>query len=144
MCWPALAAEPLKFKVWKEQQILESQNEVLRVSARLRAPKAKESARKADELAGSGRFEKAGELTDRDLKEAQESLEIARSLTLQEYAEVYVAQLQDDPTTFAKLVDSLSKDELAQLMKILVKMRSEQPGDSKRNSSANLPPSSHS
>ena len=144
MSWPALT-EPMKFKSWKEQQILGAQNELLRISAKLHAPKAKSEATRAkSELDGTNRFEKAGDVTDRDVKSAQESLEIAKNLTLEDYAEVYVAHLQDNPDQFAKLVDTLSKDELVQLVKILNKIRSEEPSDPKKSLTDGLSLSSHS
>ena len=136
-------AEPLKFKAWKEQQILEAQNKVLQISARLRAsrhqPRIEKSTEKTDELVGSSRFEKSKELTDRDLKRAQEGLEVARELTLQEYAEVYVLELKQDAEQFSKLMDALSKEELAQLMKILMKSKPPEDSDDAKRKRRDVP-----
>lgn len=132
----AASADPLKFKAWKEQQIVEAQNEVLRISARLHAQK---NASKADktsvapdnEVLGSSRFQQqTADVTDRDLKMAQESLEIAKEFSLQDYADVYVSGLQNEPEQFTKLMTTLSKDEMTQLMKILVKNKN---GDIERD-----------
>src|SRR5437879_3467153 len=80
-------AEPLKFKSWKEQRIVEAQNEVLRISARLRSQRNSTRVEKTEiELAGSNRFQRGNspEASDRDLKNAQESLEIAKEFSLQD------------------------------------------------------------
>jgi hypothetical protein len=128
----AMAAplEPLKFKAWKEQQIVEAQNEVLRISARLHAQKSSPKSLSASpdtEVLGSSRFQQTAEFTDRDMKMAQESLEIAKEFSLQDYADVYVSNLQNEPEQFTKLITSLSKDEMTQLMKILVKNKNSDP-----------------
>jgi hypothetical protein len=132
------AESPLKFKTWREQQILEAQNEVLRISARLHQqksnPKSAQDASSSDDFLITGRFERAPEVTDRDLKSAQESLTSARELNVEDYAAVYVATLKDqDPEQFSKLMDSLSKEELAQLMKALVKNKVEDHPDASHN-----------
>lgn len=119
----AAPTEPLKFKTWKEQQIMEAQNEVLRISARLRIQK---NTPKTD----------TPEVSSSDLKNARETLQIAKEFTIEDYADVYVANLQDDPDQFSKLMNSLTKDEMAQLMKVLVKNKAseipEETNDAKR------------
>lgn len=141
-------AEPLKFKAWKEQQIVEAQNEVLRISARLRVQKTGSKAEKASsadkEILGS-RFQQSPEVTEKDLKMAQESLEIAKEFNLEDYADVYVSSLQDDSEQFSKLMNSLSKDEMTQLMKILVKNKaadSDRPTSHVNDAKQNKSPSS--
>lgn len=146
-CAASAHADPLKFKAWKEQQIVEAQNEVLRISARLHSqkttPKAEKPGSADAELIGNHRFQTAPEVTDRDLKMAQETLEISKEFTIEDYAEVYVSGLQEDSDQFAKLMNSLSKDEITQLMKILVKNKpadSPHPiNDAKHNKTATPP-----
>ena len=134
----AVAETPLKFKAWKEQQIVEAQNEVLRISARLRSQKNNPKIERStdSDLLGSSRFQQAPEVTAGDLKNAQETLTIAKEFTLEDYADVYVSNLQEEPEQFTKLMNSLSKDEMTQLMKILVKNKtpesSQQSNDAKR------------
>lgn len=101
-------AEPLKFKGWKEQQILEAQNEVLRLSVHLRQVRTNPKS-----------FEVP--MAEKDLKRAQENLEITKELSFEDYADVYVTPLQHDSAQFSKLMDSLSKEELLQLTRILIK-----------------------
>lgn len=149
LAFPALAEAPLKFKAWKEQQILEAQNEVLRISARLHSlknnPKPEKPQKKDDSTATSLRFDSVPDLTDRDLKLAQENLAIAKELSLEDYAEVYVSSLQENPSQFSKLMNSLTREEMSQLMKILVKNKAEGTIDTKRNGSAAASlPGSHS
>jgi G3E family GTPase len=139
-------AEPLKFKTWKEQQIVEAQNEVLRLSAKLRQIKsnaksdkiAKEQ-RDPNELVTSHRFEKNPDVNDKDLKRAQENLEIAKDFSIEDYAEIYVSSLQQDPDQFSRLVETLSKDEMAQLMKVLVKNKIPETNDAKHQKTSIRP-----
>lgn len=133
------ATTPLKFRAWREQQILDAQNEVLRISAHLHqlksAPKGERIADKdSDDFLNSSRFERSPDVTEKDLKNAQENLEAARDLGLEDYADVYVSNLKEqDPEQFSKLMDSLSKEELAQLMKILVKNKADEPSNATHN-----------
>jgi hypothetical protein len=135
-------ADPLKFKSWKEQQIMEAQNEVLRLSARLHQAKTAAKAEKssvADDYVTAARFDQGAELTEKDLKRAQDNLLFAKDLTIEDYADVYVSDLQQKPEQFSKLVDSLSKEELSQIMRILMKNKAEETSDAKHNK-ASLPP----
>lgn len=132
----AAFAEPLKFKTWKEQQILEAQNEVLRISVRLKSQKTNPKIEKFtvdDDIATSPRFDKGPEITDKDLRRAQENLEFAKVLTVEDYADVYIPGLQQNPEQFSKLMESLSKEELSQLMRILMKNKAQEANDNKRN-----------
>lgn len=137
-------ADPMKYKGWKESQILEAQNEVLRISSKLKQSRGQAKVERAS--LNDERLEKSPEVTEKDLKRAQEQLEFARQLSFQDYAEVYVSGLQQNPEQFSKLVDSLSREELSQIMKILMKSKSPETNDAKRKnitpavlSSANTP-----
>lgn len=138
----AYAQEPsytaLNFQAWKEQQILEAQNQALRISARIsqlksakpgaagakevNLPSAKIKKTEADTVAGA----------ERDLRRAQDSLQTANALTLEDYVNVYLPTLQGQPEALQALAQRMSKEELAEIFKALVGKGS-LIGDAKRN-----------
>ncbi len=143
--FPALAQSPqptaaLTFQAWKDQQVLEAQNQVLRASSHIvqvRAAKPGSSDSKETAALPSSRVKKAGDgdqvaLADKDLKRAQESLEAAGSLQLEDYIAIYLPSLQDQPEAAAKLVEKLTKEELAEITKGLIRKGSKL-SDTKRN-----------
>lgn len=132
----------LTFQSWKEQQILEAQNQMLRISSRINQIKsAKPGKGDAHEAALSGlpssRVRKAPDTdplatAEKDLKRGQESLDAANSLQLDDYISIYLPTLQDQPGALDKLAEKLSKEELAEIFKGMLK-RNSRPIDAKRN-----------
>jgi hypothetical protein len=123
---------PLTFQDWKEQQVLESQNQVLRTSTRISQIKtgkpAKSDSKDASTpaLPPNRRVKKTSEsdqlaIAEKDQKNAQESLEAARALQFDDYITIYLPTLQDQPEAVDKLAEKLSKDELAEIFKGLIK-----------------------
>ena len=150
MCALAWGQEPqvtaLGFQAWKEQQVLEAQNQTLRNSSRisqLRAnkPAGKESKEATGSLSNS-RIKKAPEQdtlagAERDLKRAQETLENANELQFEDYIVIYLPTLQDQPEALSKLADKLSKDELAEIFKVMY-TKGARGSDAKRNNFSSL------
>ncbi len=138
----ALAQEPLpailNFQAWKEQQVLEAQNQTLRVSARISQLKsAKGGSSSAKEVNLPNAKVKKTEsdsvsAAERDLRRSQESLQIAGGLTLEDYVTVYLPTLQGQPEALQALAQKLSKDELAEIFKVLVG-KGQGAADAKRN-----------
>lgn len=123
----------LNFTSWKEQQILHAQNKVLRLSAKLyeinhgRVPKTDEAATQEVEnlkLSPSEKITKTEESprqhVERQLKGAEENLEIAKELSLDDYISVYLPKIAKNPELFQKLKDQLSRQELSQLLSAMV------------------------
>lgn len=137
----------LTFQSWKDQQVLGSQNQVLRISARIeqvRTSKPGQTDAKDTGLAGvpTGRVKKAVIVdplaaAEKDLRRAQESLQTANELQFEDYINVYLPTLQDQPDSLNKLAEKLSKEELSEIFKSLVKKGSK-VYDAKRNSSSVL------
>ena len=123
---PALSA--LTFQSWKVQQILEAQNQTLRISARIAQIKSGKGPATGEKNAPttlpSGKIKKteADPLAsaERELKLSQESLQEARDLTLEAYVTVYLPTLADQPDAVATLAPKLAKEELVEIFKILV------------------------
>jgi hypothetical protein len=116
----------LNFQAWKEQQVLEAQNQTLRISARISQLKgAKPSAKDSKDIAlPNGKVKKSEVDTvsgaERDLKRSQESLQMANNLTLEDYVTIYLPTLQGQPEALQSLSQKLSKEELAEIFKVLV------------------------
>ncbi len=89
--------EPLSFSAWKQSQILEAQNELLRTSNSL---------------------DKTSQ--DKEVKRAQERLDAAQNLQIEEYISVYLPGLAESPAQIEKLAEKLSKEELGAILKGLL------------------------
>ena len=148
---PAFGQQPqivaLTFQNWKEQQVLEAQNQMLRTSTRINQiklgkPQGPDSKDSTNSGLPSGRIKKSVEgdqlaAAEKDIKRAQESLEAANTLVFEDYINIYLPSLQDQPEAINKLADKLSKEELAQIFKSQTK-RSSKPGDARRNAGSSL------
>lgn len=155
----SLAAAPvelLPFKAWKDQKIIEAQNLSARLGNRivlLRAGKikAEDLALEFPQLTGevdstnlTARAQKlhSGDLLerlDRELARSQKNLEFARELTLEEYAIGYLNQFQDSPEALSRMAERLSKDEMAELLKVLLRTGSPNLDSRKIDRSKTLP-----
>jgi hypothetical protein len=135
------STEPLSFKSWKEQQIIEAQNHVARISNRLVLLKAGKV--QAEEV--SAEFNnflseklssetpkltsKAQKFSSKDvqmrlemeLSRTQKGLDYAKELGLSEYFLGYLVQFQENPEAIAAVAGRLSKEEVAELLKALLK-----------------------
>lgn len=140
----ATAQEPAvtvyTFQSWKEQQILEAQNQTLRVSARISQLKTGKTsaAKETAPLPTNSKIKKSESDTvagaERDLRRAQESLKAANELGIDDYVSVYLPSLRDNPEALQALAQKMSKEELAEIFKLL--LRKDSPPDTKRNSLA--------
>jgi hypothetical protein len=129
----ALAQEPhgsapMNFQAWKDQQVLEAQNQVLRASNRLSQLKAGRSSlgstAKEPTKLNSDKIKKADSdpilSAERELKRSQEGLEAATNLEFTNYVDVYLPTLREDPESLQKLAERLSKEELTQIFKSIM------------------------
>ena len=125
----ASEAPALSFQAWKERQILDAQNQTLRISARISQLKAAKKGAPV-EVASSApvrnsklRKAEADPLSsaEKDLRRAFESVQGAGQLTLDDYASVYLPSLQEQPEAVEALVSKLSQEELREILKSLLK-----------------------
>lgn len=122
-------AAPLDFQAWKEQQVLSSQNQVLRLSAQLNQIKTGRTQPLDDKSVKpsvmSSRIKKTGGdpliLAENNLTRAKESLQTANNLTVDDYITIYLPSLQSHPEDLDQLASTLNKDQLATLFRSLVK-----------------------
>ena len=104
-------ANPLNFKAWKEQEILNAQNQLLRVSTRFQHEE--RSVHSGDPMERKG--------LKRDMKKAQDRLEFARELGLEEYVTIYLYQIRENPEQFSMLMEQLPKEELVDILSLTFK-----------------------
>lgn len=122
---------------WKDQQVLEAQNQVLRVGAKLGALKNSKpnSSTKESLKLGNSRVKQIESdpitITERELRRAQESLQSAQNYGLDEYIAIYLPTIADQAEAINALTNRLSKDELAEIVKSLLKK--DPPSDAKRS-----------
>lgn len=122
----AQESPPLDFQAWKQKQVLDAQNNMLRISARisqLKKGKATKNESKQLDLTSS-RLKKADgdpfDQAEKDLRRAQDSLEAANNWELEDYVNVYLPTLRTQPEAMQKLTERLTKEELADILKILL------------------------
>lgn len=131
------APAPLGFQEWRDQQVLDAQNQLLRAQTRLTQSRAGKSAvpvKKAPRLPNDKVRETSEDdvtVAERDLKRAQDYLNSASHLTFANYIDVYLPSLKDNPGALQKLAEKLTKDELAQIFKAL--MNAERDADARHN-----------
>ena len=145
----------MTFQAWKDQQILESQNEMLRISARISQLKASGKSSGASAKGGKPQVPSSSRvkaleadpltLAERDLRRTQERLVTANNLQLSDYVLVYLPSIQDQPEVIESLTNRLSKEELSEILRFILTKNSRI--DTKRNTAilSTLPnPSSRS
>jgi hypothetical protein len=118
----------MTFPEWKDQQVLAAPNLVLRTAARLQQLKAGKGSKTQEpaEVPTTTKLKKMGDseslsMAELDVKSAQDTLENANKLKFDDYVEVYLTHLQDQPEALQKLSEKLSKEELAEIFKVLVR-----------------------
>lgn len=136
---PLSTPQPKTFQSWKDLQILEAQNQMLRIGARMTQIKAGKGARaefKEPSQLPTGRVRSTNDsdpmaLAERDLRRARESLETATALDLTDYVNIYLPTLESQPETLQALLQKLTKEELAEILKVMLSKSSRI--DAKRN-----------
>lgn len=132
--------QPLTFQFWKEAQVTDATNQMFKISARisqLRANKPGSANVKEAAQANlpSARVKTADgdpmSLAEKDLRRAKESLEAANSLELADYVNIYLPSLESQPDAVQKLIEKLPKEELGEILKLLLTKNSRL--DTKRN-----------
>ncbi len=131
------APEPVKiysFQEWKRSQVVEAKNQVARLSNRLTL--LRKGILKDDELTQADQALKAElarermasmkskdvvQKTELQLKAALENLQFTTELTLQDYFAVYLSRYKDQPEAIGAAAAKLSKEEILELLKVMMK-----------------------
>lgn len=126
------------FKTWKEQQVLLAQNRLLRTTAELEVLKNSGASKEPIEEEKSSskqqalkRFHRAQEKSDlerleNEVRLAKEAVQTAAELTLDDYVTIYLPTLTQSPKALDSLVESMSREEIASLLKEILKNQSDQ------------------
>lgn len=136
----AVPMQAKTFQAWKDLQVLEAQNQVLRIGARIsqiKAGRASKTDLKDTSALPTSRVKSTTDndpmtMAERDLRRARESLEAANSLELADYVNIYLPTLEAQPETLQVLLQKLSKEELGEILKLILQKNSHL--DTKRNS----------
>lgn len=150
------STDPLSFKSWKEQQQVEAQNQLTRVNNRLvllKAGKLKpedvvvefngfgENDRDVPKLTARAQKITSNDILarlEREQSRSQKNVEFAKDLGIAEYFQGYLIQFQENQAALAQIAGRLSKDEVIELLKVVLKSnhQSSNPGRSERLRSA--------
>lgn len=95
----AAAELPLSYRAWKEQQVLDAQNALLR---------AQNALRQADSDSRV-RFEK-------DVKRASDLVDVSKEFTVEEYLTIYLSKYQDRADLVLQMFEKLSKEEAKEIL----------------------------
>lgn len=97
------APNPVSFKVWREQQVIEAQNRLARFTNQLVLVKA-------------GKAQADKNTLEKEIVRSQNALEVATGLTPTDYYVGYLHQYQEKPDVLLKAASQLSKEEIVELM----------------------------
>lgn len=125
------SSKPVSFNKWKQLQVVEAQNKVVRLSNLLLllksekyAPEnilpqvAKES--KQDVFIPEQQQEELVNQTEGQLKTAVASLDFAKELTLNDYFSVYLRQFKNNSEALESLAVDMDKSEIAEILRSLI------------------------
>jgi len=138
------ANDPQGFQLWKEHQVVEARNRVVRLTNRMHLLKtgrykldtenlplleeADERLYKELKAFGEGKEAEKAEIeqvllsrVEAQMQTAIENLQIAKDLGIEDYIEVYLSRYQDDEESLKRLLKKLSQDEILQILQSRLK-----------------------
>ncbi len=121
------ASKVLTFKTWKEQQVMKAQNIVVRLANQILIKNNSLLSGQEPEVTTESTLnntEGAQKNGTRDLKLAQQDLQIATELEFEDYLSVLLSQLGDNPKRLKELAKQLSTDEVAKTLLYLQRYKS--------------------
>lgn len=90
---------PLSFRAWKEQQLLDAQNAVLRAQSNLRQSDS-DSRSKAE----------------KEVRRANDQVDVVKELSVDEYLAIYLVKFQDKPELVLQMIEKLPKEEAKEIL----------------------------
>ncbi|NQZ02429.1 MAG: hypothetical protein HRT45_17360 [Bdellovibrionales bacterium] len=137
-------AEPYSFQRWKDHQVVEARNQVVRLTNRMHLLKTgrykldteqmplleAEDEKLYKELKALGDDKKTEKAETEQLllksvesrmQMAIENLQIAKDLSIDDYLAVYLSRYSEDTSALKRLVDRLSKEEVLELLQARLK-----------------------
>lgn len=122
----------MTFKEWRDAQVLEAQNNVVRLSNKIQLLKTgryKSEDPNKDKLVDS----------EKELRRALEGLQYAKDLTIDEYTSVYLSQFKNQSDLISGLTLRMSKEEMAEILKSMLQVSKETEASSSELHIRNLP-----
>jgi hypothetical protein len=140
--------EPYGFQRWKDHQVVEARNQVVRLTNRMHLLKTgrykldnesqplledkdEKLYKELKSLGDDKKVEKAEaekallKSVEGKMQMAIENLQIAKDLTIDDYIVVYLSRYSDDTEALVRLVERLSKDEVLQLLQVRLQQNTE-------------------
>jgi hypothetical protein len=114
----AWAADPqndkiMSFKIWHNQQVNAAQNRVVRLLNRITYVRG-----------STGNIREINRL-EGDLRGAVQYVEVVRDLSMEDYVNVYLASRISNQKDLIKVAKTMTKQEVAELLQVLLRVRSE-------------------
>ena len=131
---------PLSFKQWKQTQVTESKNRVVRLSNTLLILKSNkyQLTNTMPEVAEASKGEVSSDKNKknqrlikqktRDLEMALARLEVVKELNINDYFAVYLSHFRDTPDAIQQVAANMTKEEVADLIRIVFEMKSSEGG----------------
>jgi len=104
---------PHIYKVWRDQQIVEAKNNVVRIANKI-------TLARAGKLPATEMQAKPLERLDNELRVAQENLQIAQELSVEDYFVVYLSRFKSRPDAIQSVASRMSKEEVAELIRAML------------------------
>ncbi len=126
---------PVIYKTWKDQQILEARNTVIRISNKITLSRAGKLTEQEiiKELASTENVTKENtslqqkttqlkpiERLENELRVAQENLQVAQELSVEDYFVVYLSRFRSNQEAIQSVASRMSKDEVAELIRAML------------------------
>ncbi|MCB0357256.1 MAG: hypothetical protein KDD40_09630 [Bdellovibrionales bacterium] len=130
-----LEAKAVSFNKWKQLQVVEAQNKVVRLSNLLlllksekytlenSLPQVANESKQDIQIPEKQQQELIGQ-TEGQLKTAVASLDFAKELTLNDYFSVYLRQFKDNKSALEALAQDMDKSEIAEVLSSLISVNS--------------------
>lgn len=127
----------LTFKEWKQQQVLEAENQVVRASNNLLVLKSKKLTyqntfedvlnESQEDLPQSLEKKDPAEIAklEKELEDLKTRLEVAKDLNMENYFSIYLVKFKSDKQAIGHLVKSFDKEDVALLLNVMFHMREE-------------------
>ncbi len=107
---PAVGVKP--FKAWREAEILRAQNELLRLNNKVYREKTRTSPQLEEPVL---------QKLEGQLKAAEQNLQFAQDLSLEDYVSVYLVPLAQRADFQKQVAPSLSKEELLEIVAVTLR-----------------------
>lgn len=108
----------LGYKSWKDRQIVEAQNRVVRLSNKIVLER-----KRIGSASGNNKVSDELKQSELELDVLRENLQFARDLTLEDYVANYLTNFEESDKKLAGLLEKLTKEEMLEIVRSYLKLR---------------------